>query len=141
MKTLLIAMLISTTLFAQERPKSNPLFTRTFSLEMSIAGASIAADGWTTRTISARGFGERNPIARPFVRSNAGSSAYFAGSFGALIGANYLLRNHAKMRHVLNFTVTGVETSWAVYNSRRTTPHTVISPSNCPPGFVCAKAY
>ena len=87
---------------------------------MTLAATAISADAVTTRNISGFRFPgftpEANPIARPFISSNAGTVAYFSAAAGGVVWGNHLLRNHPRWRHAFNWTVIASETSLAVWN-------------------------
>ena len=91
-------------------------FPRSTKFELAGAAAAIAADGYTSHRLAGMHFLEYNPIARPFVKSTGGTVAYFSASFAALAAGNYLLRNHQRTRHILNFSVIGWETGLAAHN-------------------------
>src|SRR5216683_3776857 len=107
----------------QHKPPTEPhkFLDRDNLLLISGSAASIAVDGLTTRRTINPYFGvhELNPIARPFTKSNAGAAAYFAGSFGAEVGAMYLLHKtgHHRMERILPWVVTGAELFWSVGNA------------------------
>lgn len=94
-----------------------PTFSTSSKIEMLLAGAAIAGDAYTTRRFNDLGYRDRNFLARPFVSSNAGTVAYFGASFSGVVLSNRMLRNHPRLRHVLNWTVIGGETFAAAHNA------------------------
>ena len=119
MKKLLVVLLFVTSMFAQLPENPKPKFlTKSSTIEMALVAASIAADGWSTRDgVENKFFKEANPIARPFVHSNGKASLYFGSSLAAVVGANYLLRNHTRVRHIMNWSIIGVESYLAIDNA------------------------
>jgi hypothetical protein len=98
---------------SRQQPKT---FTRTFTAEMSIAGLSLAADGFTTEKHRGN-WKELNPVLNNFSHGPKSNAVYFSAMFSGLIYSNHLLRNHPRYRHVLNFSVIGLESFWATRNS------------------------
>jgi hypothetical protein len=119
MKIIAAVLLLSTMTFAQSTVKkeNHRIFTLNH-LELTLAGGTIGTDGFTSRKLNENHFMDGNPIVRPFVKSNIGTIGYFSGSFVTLIEANHLLRNHTKVRHVLNWSVIGTETYFTINNFR-----------------------
>jgi hypothetical protein len=96
-------------------PCPHKTFNRTFDLEMGLAGISLAADGFTTEKNNRPHWHEVNPVLSS--RTPAKTSVYFSAMFSGLIYSNHLLRNHPRLRHVLNFSVIGLESYWSVSNA------------------------
>jgi len=109
--------LISPLAHAQTAETSAATFSTSSKIEMSLAGAAIAGDAYTTRRFNDLGYRDRNFLARPFVSSNAGTVAYFGASFSGVVIGNRILRNHPRLRHVLNWTVIGGETFATAHNA------------------------
>jgi hypothetical protein len=102
------------------KPKAeHHFFDKTNVSLMALSSAAIASDGWTTRQNNADGFSEINPVARPFVRSNAKTALYFGGAQAAVVGGMYLLHrtNHHKLERILPLAISGVEGFWTVHNT------------------------
>lgn len=93
-------------------------FTRSSTIEMTLAAGAIASDAFTTHRFVEMQYQEANPVARPFLKSTPGYVAYFGGSFGAVVLGNHLLRNHPRWRHVLNWSVIATESTVSVTNMR-----------------------
>lgn len=102
---------------AQTAEPSAATFSTSNKIEISLAGAAIAGDAYTTRRFNDMGYRDRNLLARPFVKSNAGTVAYFSASFSGVVLSNRMLRNHPRLRHVLNWTVIGGETFATAHNA------------------------
>lgn len=79
---------------------------------------SIGLDGYTTSRDSGFGYREMNPVARPFVRTNAGTGVYFGGSLALLVGGEALLHRtgHHRLERLAPWFVTALESSWAASN-------------------------
>lgn len=127
-------LLLSVAAQAQDLPEAPKPRQKTFTVELALAGAAISADGYSSYKIS----GEINPVARPFVSSTAGTAAYFGGSFAVLLYGNRLLRNHPRMRHLMNWSVIAGESAWAahnltrsVYHIRQQIPASPLPPTSC----------
>jgi len=88
-------------------------FKKSTIIELTAIASTITADGFTTTWDKHY---EYNPIARPFVSSTGGRTAYFGASFGAVLLTNRLLREHPKIRHVFNWAVVGSETFLSINN-------------------------
>lgn len=91
-------------------------FTKTFTLEMGLAGLSLAGDGFTTEKNNRPRWHEINPLVA-HGRPPAVTGVYFASMFSGLIYSNHLLRNHPRLRHVLNFSTIGLESYWTARNA------------------------
>jgi len=67
-----------------------------------------------------------NPLARPFVKTTAGTAVYNGGSFALLGSAMYLAHktNHHKLERILPFAVSGWEGLLAFRNFRVIGQHT-----------------
>ena len=87
-------------------------FTKSTIIELSAVAGTLATDGYTSP--AARH--ELNPLLRP-IDNTGGKAAYFSASFGAVVLANRLLRNHTKIRHVMNWSIIGVESYWSISNT------------------------
>lgn len=96
---------------------TQPIFSTSSKIEMSLAGVAIAGDAYTSRRFTDLGYQDRNFVARPFVSSNAGTVAYFGASFSGVVLGNRMLRNHPRLRHVLNWSVIGGEAFATAYNA------------------------
>lgn len=105
---------------APEAKTKHHFLDRTNSLLMGASAAALAADGWSSRSMLARGIPEMNPLARPFVGSNGGSLLYFGGSQAGVVGGMYWLhrRGHHRLEKILPIAVSGMETWCAIHNSR-----------------------
>jgi hypothetical protein len=105
---------------APEAKTEHRFLDRTNSLLMGASAASLAADGWSSRSMLARGIQEANPIARPFVGSTGGNLLYFGGSQAGVVSGMYWLHRlgHHKLEKVLPIAVSGLETWCAIHNSR-----------------------
>jgi hypothetical protein len=108
--TIVLLALTASTCFAQT-------FTKSSTIEMTLAAGALSADAYTTYSFP-KGIVEMNPVARPFVSSKVGTTAYFGTSFAGLVLANRLLRNHPRLRHTANWSLIAVEGFMAVRNSR-----------------------
>jgi hypothetical protein len=126
-KTLLpiLVFALTTTAVSQIVPdapeaKTEHLFLdRTNSLLLGASAASLAMDGWSSRSMLARGVLEMNPLARPFVGSTGGNLLYFGGSQAGVVGGMYWLHRlgHHKLEKVLPIAVAGMETWCAIHNA------------------------
>lgn len=109
---MIFALAFVSSAFAQTPDAPQPkTFTRSSSIEMTLLGAAISVDAFSSYKSP-----ELNPIARPFISSKTGTAAYFGASFAGLVYANHLLRNHPRWRHVMNWSVIGSESFLAAHN-------------------------
>ncbi|MGE5325358.1 MAG: hypothetical protein ACM3SW_20995 [Actinomycetota bacterium] len=93
-------------------------FDRQTVIELGLVAGSLAGDAVSTGMMLNGPYYEQNVLARPFVRSAAGSAAYFGMSFSAIIYGNHLLRNHPRWKHTLNWSIIALETYATTHNSR-----------------------
>jgi len=63
---------------------------------LSATGALTAADFWTTRRVISNARRERNPLAAPFARSDAGFAAYKVGTVGRYLGLGYFCQSRGR---------------------------------------------
>ena len=100
------------------RPVERPIFDRQTKIELGLVAGALVSDAVSTGAMLDRSHYEANPLARPFVQSSPGSALYFGSGFAAMIYGNHLLRNHPRWKHILNWSVIGLETFATVYNVR-----------------------
>ncbi len=86
-------------------------------IELSLAGLSLAADGFTTEKDNRPHWKDYNPVINNFVHGPKSNAVYFSAMFGGLIYSNRLLRNHPRMRHGLNWSVIAVESYCTYHNA------------------------
>jgi hypothetical protein len=98
-----------------ESPKPKPWLNTPTKIELGLVAASLAADGYTTIWNGGNTSHEINPLLGN--GSTPGRvTGYFVGTAAAIGGANYALRRHSIVRHILNWAVIGAETGWTAYN-------------------------
>ena len=76
------------------------------SLAISSFAVTLAGDSLSTQKgLDRRGYGEINPVARPFVQSRAGAIVYATGSFGLVTGGMYLAHKtgHHRLERIVPF--------------------------------------
>jgi hypothetical protein len=85
---------------------------------ISSSATGLALDGYTSRQFDTRFTHEINPVLKPLSKSDAGTAAYFAASFGAELGGMYFLHRtgHHRLERILPWIVAGVEAYWCANN-------------------------
>ena len=99
------------------RSAEHRTFDRQTKIELGLVAGAMAGDAVSTRLMLDGRHYEMNPLARPFVGNTTGSAAYFGSGFAAVLYGNHLLRNHPRWKHVLNWSVIGLETFAAAHNA------------------------
>jgi hypothetical protein len=101
--------------------QKKPWFDKQMRIELSLVAASLAADSYTTISNGGPSAHEMNPVARHFggdhMTNEAGLAIYSSASLLATVSGNVLLRNHPKLRHVLNWSIIGLEVEAASHNA------------------------
>jgi len=114
MKRLVLAFLFTGTCLSQTaKPK---FLDKPTKINLAITAASFSLDALSSRQINNRGGGELNPIARPFVHSNAGTAVYFGAGFAATAGTTYLVRNHPRLKRWIPRVVSSLEFGCYAWN-------------------------
>src|SRR5260370_41180725 len=129
MKTMIVTLLLLFTcllVFAEDVPSApmpvparpartendHPFFDFKNSMAIGAFSVSLAGDSLSTqRLLDYPGYRERNPIARPFVGSRAGTTVYSGGSLGIMMGGMYLAHktHHHKLERIIPFAMAGRE--------------------------------
>ena len=112
MKSIIFVALLSSSMLAQVE-KHN--FINSNRIELTAVAGSLVADGLTSPWKSNQ---ESNPIAKPFVTSIGGRTAYFGASFAGVIVMNKMLANHPKIRSTVNWSIVAWETKLSIGNFR-----------------------
>jgi len=92
----------------QKKQETHRFFDLTNSFALSAVAVSLTADALSTQKgLAHPGFYEMNPVARPFVQTRAGASAYSAGSLAVIATTMYLAHRtrHHKLERILPFAV------------------------------------
>lgn len=119
-----------------EKP-AHKFFDRENLTLLTTSATSLAADGYTTQKLQDFRFPvwilmpdghqhgttwtEANPLARPFIRTRAGTSLYFLASFGTETAGMGLLHKtrHHRLERLLPLLVTGTEAFYVLRNARQ----------------------
>lgn len=120
MRTLIAVLLLSAVAACETPAAPQPRFLdKQTRLELATSVAAIGMDGYTTRSAIGNGWHEINPVARPFVSSNAGMAFVCAASISGEVGSMYLFRNHRVIKHLIPAAVTAVEIGFVAHNRWR----------------------
>ena len=94
-----------------DKPVHDKFWDTETKISIPVYTMEVGYDLYTTRHLIGKGQVEVNPLARPFVNSNASTAAFGAGNVGLMIGLNYLLHrtHHDKARHWLSRISLSVE--------------------------------
>jgi hypothetical protein len=97
-----------------KKPKQPPhrFFDMKNSFAITALAVSLSGDALSTQKgLSYPGIHEVNPLAQPFVQTQAGEAAYTAVGFGLLAGGMYLAHKteHHKLERIFPFVVAGWE--------------------------------
>ena len=79
--------------------------------------AASGGDAWTTHRGIALGAPERNPIARPFVRSTTGQVAFFGGGAALKIAVPFVLRRKSHPHAAMFAEWAGIADSGAAFGN------------------------
>jgi hypothetical protein len=111
----------------KQPPQEHRFFDAKNTLGLTSVAVTLAADAISTQKgLSYRGFYEMNPLARPFVKTTAGTAVYNAGSLALLGSAMYVAHRtrHHKLERILPFAVSGWEGLLAFRNFHVIATHT-----------------
>jgi hypothetical protein len=111
----------------KQPPQEHRFFDAKNTLGLTSIAVTLAADAISTQKgLSYPGFYEMNPLARPFVKTTAGTAIYNAGSLALLGSAMYVAHRtrHHKLERILPFAVSGWEGALAFRNFRVIGAHT-----------------
>jgi hypothetical protein len=111
----------------KQPPQEHRFFDAKNTLGLTAIAVTLAADAISTQKgLSYPGFYEMNPLARPFVKTTAGTAVYNAGSLALLGSAMYVAHRtgHHKLERILPFAVSSWEGALAFRNFRVIGAHT-----------------
>lgn len=124
MKTLVAILVLFASTFSsaqalEDAPQPHKFLDKTNAFTMATAAVSVSLDGLSTQYWEGLGhYYEKNPIARPFVKTRRGDALYFGTSYAAMVGFMYISHRKGwhKLERLIPIAVTVSESAWVARN-------------------------